>query len=905
MNSQDENSKRKHFIGSIGAIIDSGTRAGKEERIAVEIAVEDLFHSASYNPVLHVRDSHGNPLRTASAGNLFESMFNLFSVVELINKDQVQAIVGLLTWQEVALVDEMDERSKQVPIISLAELAVTPPSASLRWPSLVQMSTDISIQMQCVAAIIRSYRWRRVIAIYEDKAYGGDPGIITLLSDALQDVGSEIERYSALPPFTSLSNPKTVIREELEKLKNSSHCTVFIVLRSSQPLAGHLFTEAKKMGMMKKGYVWIATETITSLLDSVNSSTISSMQGVIGIKTYFSESSPSFQDFYSRFRRKFRTEYPEEEEPNPDPGISALRAYDAVWAINHGTNNKSSSGRSLLDGILSSNFKGLSGEIRFKDGKLANAPVFQIVNVVGRSYREIGHWSPLFGFSEHATREGSAELGPVFWPGGPPSVPRGWTATIDLVADEKMLRIGVPAKSAFTQFVKVRYDESRNETYVTGFSVRVFEAAVKRLPYRLPYELVPYNGSYDEMVQQVYLKVSFVILTSYCIEANRMAHQTSLLIILTTRVASLEQNFDAAVGDTVIMSDRYQYAEFSQPYIESGLTMVVKVKPEKMRRAWMFMKPFTKSMWVLIGAMNLLVGTVIWLIERDTSVEFGGGTFGDQIGTMLWFAISTNFFAHREPLQSNLSRLVVATWLFVVLILTSSYTANLSSMLTVSDLGPSVADVAFLKRTQAAVGCNGNSFIVKYLEVLGFSPYNIKRIASIDDYPEALSNGEIAAAFFVAPHARVFLAKYCKGYTMAGPSYKLGGFGFVFPKGSSLSSDVSEAILQVTESGEMQELEKGLLSSSKCSISTSTVDDIHSFGVSAFWGLILIVVSVCVGALVVFYLGRQLPKYMELWRSMMLMDPTIWRWALGPISSYYMKSRILLPVGRPSSGTAC
>ncbi|XP_058096443.1 glutamate receptor 2.5-like [Magnolia sinica] len=772
--------------------------------------------------------------------------------------------------QEVALVDEMDERSKEVPIISLAELAVTPPSASLRWPSLVQMSTDISMQMQCVAAIIGSYRWRRVIAIYEDKAYGGDPGIITLLSDALQDVGSEIERYSALPPFTSLSNPKTVIRGELEKLKNSSHCTVFIILRSSQPLAGHLFIEAKKMGMMKKGYVWITTETITSLLDSINSSTISSMQGVIGIKTYFSESSPSFQDFDSRFRRKFRTEYPEEEEPNPDPGISALRAYDAVWAINHGTNYKSSSGRSLLDGILSSNFKGLGGEIRFKDGKLANVPVFQIVNVVGRSYREIGHWSPLFGFSEYATGEGSAELGQVFWPGGPPSIPSGWTATIDLVADEKKLRIAVPAKSAFTQFVKVSYDESRNKTDVTGFSVRVFEAAVKRLPYHLPFEFVPYNGSYDEMVKQVYLKT-----------------------------------FDAAVGDTEILSDRYQYAEFSQPYMESGLTMVVKVKPEKMRRAWMFVKPFTKSMWALIGAMNLFVGTVIWLIERDTSVGFGGGTFGDQIGTMLWFAISTNFFALREPLQSNLSRLVVATWLFVVLILTSSYTANLSSMLTVSDLGPRVVDIAFLQRTQAAVGCNENSFIGKYLEVLGFSPYNIKRIASIDDYPEKLSNGEIAAAFLGAPHARVFLAKYCKGYTMAGPSYKLGGFGFVFPKGSSLASDVSEAILQVTESGEMRELQEGLLSSSKCSISPSTADDIHSFGVSAFWGLILIVVSVCVGALVVFFLGRQLQKYMEPWRYMMLMDPTIWRWALGPVSSYYMKSRVLLPVGRPSSGTAC
>jgi glutamate receptor, ionotropic, plant len=36
-----------------------------------------------------------------------------------------------------------------------------------------------------------------------------------------------------------------------------------------------------------------------------------------------------------------------------------------------------------------------------------------------------------------------------------------------------------------------------------------------------------------------------------------------------------------------------------------------------------------------------------------------------------------------EKLESNLSRFVVIIWVFVVLILTSSYTASLTSMLTV------------------------------------------------------------------------------------------------------------------------------------------------------------------------------------------------------------------------------
>lgn len=136
-----------------------------------------------------------------------------------------------------------------------------------------------------------------------------------------------------------------------------------------------------------------------------------------------------------------------------------------------------------------------------------------------------------------------------------------------------------------------------------------------------------------------------------------------------------------------------------------------------------------------------------------------------------------------EPLRSNWSRFVLAPWLLAILIISASFTASLTSMLTISRLLPSVSDVETLLRTNATVGCNGNSFIVRYLtNVVGFLPDNIRKIDSVIDYPDAFRNGDIHAAFFVAPHAKVFLAKYCQGYTITGPTFKLGGFGFVNPK---------------------------------------------------------------------------------------------------------------------------
>ncbi|KAF8410065.1 hypothetical protein HHK36_002587 [Tetracentron sinense] len=867
---REDGAATHQFVGTIGAVVDYSSRVGKEQKTAMEIAAQDFYGSTGSKLLLYVRDSYGDSARATSAA------------IDLINNKRVEAIMGTLTRQEAALVPQM---AKEVPIISLAEAAFTPTIISAaRSPFVVSMVNDISLQMKCIAAIIGSFRWRKVIVIYENSdAYSSDSGIVTLLSDSLRVVGTEIQHHSAFPPMSSLLDPTTIIQDELKKLRRKQ-CRVFIVLQSSLPLAALLFDKAQQLGMMGKGYVWITTDGITSLLDSVNSSVISSMQGVLGVKTYFPDNTTSFTGFKVRFRRKFQSEYPEEEE-NPNPSIFALRAYDATWSIAQAMERlgPKNNPTSLLQGILSSHFKGLSGEIQFNQGELSQVPTFRITNVVGKSYKELGFWSPKFSFSEDLVgyetsgeKGGSSNrtvqvLGPVYWPGGLQSVPVGWAMTIISNSEEKPLRIGVPARGAFNQFVRVSYDESRNRTYITGFSVHVFEAAVKLLPYQLSYELVPFYGSYDDMVEEVYYKSSYLLCNIYSFDFLPVGAFIFLLVSLhnTDSINSfMEKNFDAAVGDTVIMADRCRYGEFSQPYVESGLVMVVPTIPERSQERWMFMKPFTIELWVVTLAMSMFTGFVVWLIERKDNPDFQG-TFSYQIGTLLWFSITMLFSG-----QSKTSNF---------LIVTSTFTASLTSMMTVSRLEPSLVDIGLLKRTNAGVGCNGNSFIVRYLvNVLDFKLENIKRISSIDDYPEAFSSKNIAAAFFVVPHAKVFLAKYCKGYTMAGPTYKLGGFGFVFSKGSPLAMDISEAILRVTESGEIEQLENNMLSSSNCSTSQTGIRKNQSLDLRLFSGLFALSGSVSAFALLI-TVAQQLKEHWQFTNYIQatLIDKGIWRWALN------------------------
>ncbi|KAF9589315.1 hypothetical protein IFM89_022642 [Coptis chinensis] len=744
-------------ITHIGAIIDVNSRIGKEENISMEIAIQN-FNKASGNKktlVLHVSDSGGNPLQASTAAE------------NLIKQKQVQAIIGMETWQEAALVAEVSKRIR-VPILSFAAPSITLPLTSVRWPFLVRMVNNDSLQVQCIASIVGSYDWRRVIVIYEADSYSTtDSGILTLLSDALQAVGSEVEHWSAFPPFSSLSDPNSFIREELEKINKYKQSRVFIIVRSSLELATRIITEAKQIGFMGRDSVWITADSVTNQFDIVNSSVMSSMQGIIGIRTPFSETSPSFKDFSIQFRNLFRSTDPQEDKS--EPGIYALRAYDTISTIGLAMEKSTdiSTSAALLDNILSSNFTGLSGQIQFQNRELSCFTTYEVVNVVGKSYNRLKFWSPEYGFTdevidgkmsqEKSTKSLLDDL--VHWPGGLRRVPLGWVMPN---AANRMV-IGIPGRTSFEKFVKVKEGEDPT--------------------------VVP--------------------------------------------------KFDAAVGDITILANRTNYVEFTQPYAESGLTMVVPVKSEE--KAWLFVKPFSAAMWLAVSIALMYTMFVVWFLEHRSNPEFRG-PWMNQLSTAMWFTFSTIFFAHREALRSNFTRVVMVVWLFVVFVLTSSYTASLTSMLTVQRLQPTVTDIATLQRSNSPVGCDGDSFVLKYMQdVLKFDGSNIINVKSEYDYPEAFRNGTIKAAFLELPYSRVFIKRNCKDYQVTENTHRFGGLSFIFPKGSPIARDFSNAFLKLSEEGKLNELDRKWFKSSNNECADSNKDtDNQSLSVSNFWGLFLL-----------------------------------------------------------------
>lgn len=137
--------------------------------------------------------------------------------------------------------------------------------------------------------------------------------------------------------------------------------------------------------------------------------------------------------------------------------------------------------------------------------------------------------------------------------------------------------------------------------------------------------------------------------------------------------------------------------------------------------------------------------------------------------------------------MSNLARFVVVIWCFVVLILTQSYTANLTSLLTVQQLRPTLTDVNELLKNKENIGFPNGSFVLAMLrEFIPFEPYQIKIYKSLQHLGELFENGDIAAAFDEIPYMKLFIAKHCSNYSMVGPIYKTDGFGFVSSRSLSI-----------------------------------------------------------------------------------------------------------------------
>ncbi|MBA0631727.1 hypothetical protein Godav_000572 [Gossypium davidsonii] len=650
-------------VVNVGAIFSFDTINGKVAKVAMKAAEDDINSDPSIlggrKLFVALHDSNYSSFLSFIGGILFpiSSYFQLFSSVQFMETAmmahvlshlanglyvplfiafnlllfQTRSSIKFMETDTVAIIGPQSSvmahvlshlaNELHVPLLSFT--ALDPGLSPLQYPFFVQTAPNDKFQMIAIAEMVSYFGWAEVIAVFSDDNQNRN-GII-MLDDKLAERRCRISYKATLPP-DPMAKRSDVLRE-LAKIQMME--SRVIVLNTFSKTGLLVFEVAKSLGMMEKGYVWIASTWLSTVLDSTSPlkpETANSIRGALTLRPHTPDSKRK-RDFISRWNQL----------SNGSIGLNpyGLFAYDTVWMIaravkllfDQGGNISFSNderlisltgmdlnlsalsifdgGKQLLKNVIETKMTGLTGPVRFNQDRFLINPSYDIINTVETGYRQVGYWSNHSGLSivppetlygKKPNRSSSNQhLDSVVWPGGETIKPRGWV----FPNNGRELRIVVPNRVSYRDFVSVVNGTNK----VQGYCIDVFLAAIKLMPYAVPYRFIPFgngheNPSYYELVSKIAAGV-----------------------------------FDGAVGDIAIVTDRTRIVDFTQPYIESGLVVVAPVKKIS-SNPWSFSRPFTPSMWAVTAAFFLIVGSVVWVLEHRLNDEFRGSP-RQQIVTIL------------------------------------------------------------------------------------------------------------------------------------------------------------------------------------------------------------------------------------------------------------------------------
>ncbi|KAL0370948.1 UNVERIFIED_CONTAM: Glutamate receptor 2.7 [Sesamum angustifolium] len=543
-------------IVNIGVIVDMGSWTGQVVQSCIKMATSDFYNINSHYKTriaLHWKDSKGDTLHFIAAVVSASAPSPSPAAVTFMFRFLVTTL-DLLENLEVEAIIISDISDEELFLARLADevnvplLSFSSISSLNEHPYFIQVAEDESNEFRAIAAFIDAFKWRSFVFLYEDTVDARQ--VQTYIYNISRENHLDIAYQTAL----SLRNTDDEIINELHKLKMTKSSIILVHLSPSLASQG-----LNVVGLRAYDTAWVLAEAIERA-------------GILLSPNRF-EISGSEQLNFARLR-------------------------------------VSKNGPTILSKITSTKFTGLAGEFQLANRKLVHE-TYEILNLIGNWRKRVGFWKSTYGLTKELysyDNSSSSFLETIIWPGFSLTAPRGWLVQMS----GKTIRIGVPSNGRFPELVGLYHDQLSNQTIFHGYSIDVFTAAVDRLPYKISYEYIPFynqNGSYSDLIYQVYL-----------------------------------QTYDAAVGDITILADRFAYVDFTVPYTDVGTGVILKLDDKD---PWFFLRPLSADLWIMSACSFVLTGFIVWLIEHRINEEFQGPP-AQQIGTLLWFAASTLVYAHSK-----------------------------------------------------------------------------------------------------------------------------------------------------------------------------------------------------------------------------------------------------------------
>ncbi|KAB0791738.1 hypothetical protein PPYR_03538 [Photinus pyralis] len=283
---------------------------------------------------------------------------------------------------------------------------------------------------------------------------------------------------------------------------------------------------------------------------------------------------------------------------------------------------------------------------------------------------------------------------------------------------------------------------------------------------------------------------------------------------------------DFAITDLTITSERESAVDFTMPFMSLGISILYR-KPEPAPPSlFTFAYPFSGEVWVLMAASYLLVSISFFIMGRLCPSEWTNpypcveepSFLINQFSfrNSLWYTVGSLMQQGTElaPLAIS-TRMASGVWYFFILIMVSSYTANLAAFLTVEELVTPFENVEELvaqkgiKYGAKAIGATRNFFkdsnYSVYPQIQKYMNQHPEDMMANNEDGVSKAELENYAFFMESTSIEYSIERHCN-LTQVGGALDEKGYGIAMKKDSEYRHLLSTAILELQESGKLAQL---------------------------------------------------------------------------------------------------
>ena len=265
-------------------------------------------------------------------------------------------------------------------------------------------------------------------------------------------------------------------------------------------------------------------------------------------------------------------------------------------------------------------------------------------------------------------------------------------------------------------------------------------------------------------------------------------------------------SLDAAVAAITVTSDRERVLDFTHPFYTTGLGIAVSAPSGS---AWIGVvrRLLSRQFLAIVGLLAVVlmgVGLLMWLLERRRNQEHFGGSVAEGIGSGFWWSavtMTTVGYGDKAP-RTLMGRIVGLIWMFTAIIIVSSFTAAITSALTVGQLGSAIRGPGDLPgvRVATVAGTTGEQF-------LNGRSINHQSFPDASSALQALAGGQTDALVYDAPILQYLAKEEFPGtITVLPNTFVRQDYAIVVPQGSPLREQLNRLLESEIRSPRWQEI---------------------------------------------------------------------------------------------------